>query len=101
VGAGRAPTAGEEVLSPRQRLFEGLALALRTSGGVPSSVVPHDPDLDGLVERRHGRAVLTVRGRLLANDVTLRMVVPDGSDTPGTGPVAVPGPSGAAGILRP
>ena len=35
--------------SPTSRLaFEGLALALRTSVGVPASVVPDDPDLDGL-----------------------------------------------------
>jgi len=29
--------------------------------------------LDGLVDERDGRAVLTVRGRLLANEVTSRI----------------------------
>jgi len=76
VTAGRSATAGEEVLSDEQWAFEGAALALRTSAGVPSSALPDDPDLDGLVERRGGRAVLTVRGRLLANEVTVRLVVP-------------------------
>ncbi|HUY23567.1 MAG TPA: radical SAM family heme chaperone HemW [Acidimicrobiales bacterium] len=73
VRAGRRATAGDEVLSEGQRAFEGLALALRTSAGVPASAVPDDPDLDGLVERRGDRAVLTVRGRLLANEVTVRL----------------------------
>jgi hypothetical protein len=36
-------------------------------------VVPDDPDLAGLVARHGDRAVLTVRGRLLANEVTVRL----------------------------
>ena len=76
VEAGRSPVAGEEVLSEGERAFEGVALALRTSAGVPSSVVPDDPALDGLVERHGDRAVLSVRGRLLANEVTVRLGVP-------------------------
>ena len=59
VRAGRPTTAADEVLTDEQAAFEGLALALRTSVGVPASVVPDDPDLDGLVERRGDRAVLT------------------------------------------
>jgi oxygen-independent coproporphyrinogen-3 oxidase len=70
---GRSPVAGEEVLTGPQRMFEGLALALRTSEGVPASVVPDDPGLDQLVERRGERAVLSVRGRLLANEVSVRL----------------------------
>jgi len=77
VRAGWSPTAGDEVLSEDQQAFEGLALALRTSVGVPASVVPEDPDLDGLLERRGDRAVLTVRGRLLANEVTVRLRTPE------------------------
>jgi putative oxygen-independent coproporphyrinogen III oxidase len=73
VRAGRPATAADEVLSDEQMAFEGLALALRTSVGVPASVVPDDPDLEGLLERRGDRAVLTVRGRLLANEVTVRL----------------------------
>jgi len=73
VRAGLPATAAEELLTDEQSAFEGLALALRTSVGVPASVVPDDPDLDGLLERHRDRAVLTVRGRLLANEVTVRL----------------------------
>ncbi|HXQ61974.1 MAG TPA: radical SAM family heme chaperone HemW [Acidimicrobiales bacterium] len=83
VRAGRPTTAGEEVLSADQRVFESLALALRTSGGVPASVMPDEPDLAPLVARADGRAVLTVAGRLLANEVTQRLVAPGESEAPG------------------
>jgi oxygen-independent coproporphyrinogen-3 oxidase len=73
VSAGKPATAAEEVLTDEEVAFEGLALALRTSVGVPATVVPDDPDLAGLLERRGDRAVLTVRGRLLANEVTVRL----------------------------
>ena len=75
---GRTVVAGEEHLTDGQRRFEALALGLRTPDGVPESVLPGGPgaeDLDGLVVRSGGRAVLTVRGRLLANAVTSRLVV--------------------------
>jgi len=76
VRAGRSPVADEEVLTESQRAFEALALALRTSDGVPAGALPDDPALDGLVERRGDRAVLSVRGRLLANQVTMQLQVP-------------------------
>ena len=69
--------AGEELLDADQRRFESLSLALRTSEGVPDGALPEDPDLDGLVDRSGGRAVLTVRGRLLANAVTAYLREPD------------------------
>ena len=72
--SGRPVVAGEEVLTDGQRHFEALALALRTRTGVPGEALAHDEDLDGLVDRVDGRAVLTVRGRLLANQVTSRLV---------------------------
>jgi len=74
IEAGRSATAGEEVLTFEQRRFEALALGLRTPDGVPGGSLPDDPDLEGLVDRVEGRAVLTVRGRLLANAVTTRLV---------------------------
>jgi putative oxygen-independent coproporphyrinogen III oxidase len=74
VAEGRSPLAGDEWLREEQRTFEALALALRTAEGVPVWALPDDPDLDGLVERAAGRAVLPVRGRLLANAVTARLV---------------------------
>ena len=76
VAAGRTPVAGEEVLTDEQRRFEALALGLRTPAGVPEEALPvgdGDDGLDGLVVRAGGRAVLTVRGRLLANAVTTRL----------------------------
>jgi oxygen-independent coproporphyrinogen-3 oxidase len=75
IGAGRAATAGEEVLTDAQRQFEALSLRLRTPAGVPETALPDDPDLSGLVARAEGRSVLTVRGRLLANAVTGRLMV--------------------------
>jgi putative oxygen-independent coproporphyrinogen III oxidase len=74
--AARGALSSAEELSEEQRLFEGLALALRTSEGVPASVVPDDLFNAGLVEHRDDRAVLTLRGRLLANEVTVRLAVP-------------------------
>jgi putative oxygen-independent coproporphyrinogen III oxidase len=79
IEAGRSAIAGEELLTSEQRGFEGLALGLRTRDGVPANSLPDDPDLEGLVDRVDGRAVLTVRGRLLANAITTRLVpVPAG-----------------------
>jgi oxygen-independent coproporphyrinogen-3 oxidase len=73
IATGRTPEGGREVLSADQRRFEALALALRTPRGVPWATLAHDEGLDGLVEQRGGDAVLTVRGRLLANEVTTRL----------------------------
>ncbi|HUZ09238.1 MAG TPA: radical SAM family heme chaperone HemW [Acidimicrobiales bacterium] len=101
MSSGRSPVAGEEVLSGEQRRFEALALALRTPSGVPEEALPDAPELEGLVVRRRGRAVLTVRGRLLANALTARLVAgPGAAGEPrageGSGEMPVP-----AGILPP
>jgi putative oxygen-independent coproporphyrinogen III oxidase len=88
--AGRSAQSGQEILTDAQQRFEALVLMLRTPRGVPLPYLPDHPDLDGLVDRSTGRAVLTVRGRLLANAVTARLH---------TDPVAaVVGP---AGTIRP
>ena len=73
VDAGRSPEAGREVLTAEERDFEALSLSLRTPRGVPWADLTGPDELDGLVEPRHGRAVLTVRGRLLANEVSTRI----------------------------
>ena len=73
VAAGEATEAADEVLGPEDRRIEGLQLALRTRGGVPDEAVPHDDDLGGLVHRQDGRATLTLTGRLLANEVAVRL----------------------------
>jgi oxygen-independent coproporphyrinogen-3 oxidase len=73
IEAGRSPVAGQEVLTPAQREIERLTLSLRTPDGVPATALPDLPELEGLVDRDGPRAVLTVRGRLLANAVTARL----------------------------
>jgi putative oxygen-independent coproporphyrinogen III oxidase len=73
VGAHRSAESGAEQLPSGARRLEGLQLALRTSDGVPAEALPDDPDLEGLVEVIDGRARLTVAGRLLANEVAVRL----------------------------
>ena len=53
--------------------LEALQLSLRTRDGVPSNALPDDPELRPLVAVDGGRATLTVEGRLLANEVALRL----------------------------
>jgi oxygen-independent coproporphyrinogen-3 oxidase len=75
IEAGTSPAAAEEVLGPEERRIEALQLALRTSAGVPMESLPDDlpDDLAGLVEVDGDRARLTVQGRLLANEVAVRL----------------------------
>ena len=71
----RSPEAGSEELDAEQRRVEGLQLAIRTKDGVPGSEVSDEVvvELVGLVERRADRVVLTPQGRLLANEVAIRL----------------------------
>lgn len=75
--AGGVEAAGED-LSPAARKMEALQLAIRTSGGVPEHALPgweSDPVLSTLVEPASpGTVRLTRRGRLLANEVAVRLV---------------------------
>jgi putative oxygen-independent coproporphyrinogen III oxidase len=76
IAEGRSPVGGSEVLDAETRRLEGLQLSLRTRHGVEPEALPlDDPDagLDRLIEVRDGRAQLTVDGRLLANEVALRL----------------------------
>ena len=75
VAAGRSPEAAHEVLSGEERRREGLQLALRTRWGVPAGALDGRglEGLDGLVAEQGGRVTLTPRGRLLANEVALRL----------------------------
>ena len=73
VAFGRSPEGGREVLTAAQRDFESLSLSLRTPRGVPWDCLERPEELEGLVTRVGGRAVLSVRGRLLANEVGARI----------------------------
>ena len=75
IEAGRSPVAGSEELDPAERRVEGLQLAIRTRDGVPAAEVAPEvvAELDGLVVRRGDRIVLTTEGRLLANEVAIRL----------------------------
>jgi putative oxygen-independent coproporphyrinogen III oxidase len=73
VSAGTSTEVSCEVLTPEQRAFEALTLSLRTPRGVPWDALSDHEQLEGLITRQEGRAVLTVRGRLLANEVSTRI----------------------------
>ena len=72
VAAGRSTEAAGETLDEPTRRFEALELALRMRDGVPEDALDVD-ELDGLVVRRGDRVVLTRSGRLLANEIALRL----------------------------
>jgi putative oxygen-independent coproporphyrinogen III oxidase len=88
VAQGESVDAGGEHLGPSERAYEALMLSLRTSLGVPHGALPAEVYEQGLAERRHLRAgalagdkegergVLTLRGRLLANEVAARLRPP-------------------------
>ncbi len=70
--------ASSETLDESTRRFEGLQLALRTRGGVPADAFDTATlDLLGSLVVRHpddpDRVVLTRHGRLMANEVSLRL----------------------------
>jgi oxygen-independent coproporphyrinogen-3 oxidase len=78
IEGGDDPMAGSEELDPSMRSEEALVLTLRTRSGavLPSAARREAEQLaaDGLLELVGDRAVLTSRGRLLASDVTARLL---------------------------
>ena len=91
VEAGVSAVAGSEVLDPETRAEEAFALALRTSAGcagAPAARLAVVDDLaeQGLLERAGAdRIVLTRRGRLLASDLTARLLLAGAAPALGTG----------------
>ena len=73
VTAAESPEAGGETLDAEGRRLEALQLAVRTRVGVPVAAVPLDQVGDLMSVGADDRAVLTVRGRLLANEVAVRL----------------------------
>lgn len=83
VRRGESVEAAGEELDPAGRALESLQLSLRTRLGVPQEALDAT-ELEGLVEPHPDdptRVVLTVDGRLLANEVALRL----GPKTPAIG----------------
>jgi oxygen-independent coproporphyrinogen-3 oxidase len=78
VERGSTVEAADERLDDEGRALEALQLLLRTRAGVPAGALDAD-DLPGLVAPAPDdaeRLVLTVDGRLLANEVALRLRAP-------------------------
>ncbi|HLV58704.1 MAG TPA: radical SAM family heme chaperone HemW [Natronosporangium sp.] len=77
LAAGRSPAAAREVLTDDQRRTEEIMLGVRLADGLPLARLPRPAveraRTEGLLAEapyRAGRAVLTLRGRLLADTVT-------------------------------
>lgn len=64
--------AADEVLDDETRAREALELSLRTADGVPIGTLDVE-SLEGLVSVQGNRVVLTRDGKLLANEVSLRL----------------------------
>lgn len=76
VGEGRPPEAAGEEVGGLARWLERMSLGLRTREGIEDRWLADDPALEGLVSRQGDRVTLTRRGRLLVNEVLLRLAPP-------------------------
>jgi len=72
VAEGSSAEAAGETLDAETRRVEGLQLSLRTRSGVPVSALDVEA-LEGLVSVDGERVVLTRAGRLLANEIAVRL----------------------------
>ncbi|MFM8836399.1 MAG: hypothetical protein ACKOFM_06050 [Actinomycetota bacterium] len=76
MNAGESPESASETLDAQTRKREALQLLVRTREGVPLGSFS-EADLDEmseLIQRRDDKIVLTIDGRLLANEVALRLI---------------------------
>ncbi len=106
IGAGRAPESGREELDAGGRAEEAFTLALRTRWGAPigplaapAATALADLTEARLVEATGGRVRLTRAGRLLASDVTARLLLSGIAVAPGPAPrdPGTPAPGVGAG----
>jgi oxygen-independent coproporphyrinogen-3 oxidase len=74
-----SPLGGEEVLDESTKLFERDSLALRTRRGVPVEAFDSIEEISHLVRVNEGRVTLAPNGRLLANQVIVRLASATGS----------------------
>ena len=79
VGSGESPEAGFEELDSAGRAEEAFAMGLRTRSGAPVHADADETvaalERAGMLVRVGQRVVLSVRGRLLASDVTARLLI--------------------------
>jgi oxygen-independent coproporphyrinogen-3 oxidase len=73
VQAGQRPFGGEEVLDQSTKEFEHDSLALRTRAGVPVEAFDSLDEIAHLISVRDGQVTLAPEGRLLANQVIVRL----------------------------
>lgn len=73
VESGESPLGGEERLDAAARTFERESLALRTRRGVGVDAFDDLDEIAHLIDVRDGVVTLTVAGRLLANQVIMRL----------------------------
>jgi oxygen-independent coproporphyrinogen-3 oxidase len=73
VSSGQSPLGGEEYLDEHTQQFERDSLALRTRRGVPVEAFESLEEIGHLVRVRDGRVTLRENGRLLANQVIVRL----------------------------
>jgi len=73
VQSGQSPLGGEEFLDERTQQFERDSLALRTRRGVPVEAFDSLEEIAHLVRVRDGQVTLRQNGRLLANQVIVRL----------------------------
>jgi oxygen-independent coproporphyrinogen-3 oxidase len=76
VRSGESPESSSETLDAQTRKREALQLLVRTREGVPADafLVKDLKEMSELLAQRDGKIVLTRAGRLLANEVALRLV---------------------------
>jgi oxygen-independent coproporphyrinogen-3 oxidase len=77
VASGQVPESSSETLDDATRRLEALQLLIRVRDGVPSNSISTEDQqlLEELIVLREGRWVLTRAGRLMANEVSLRLRV--------------------------
>jgi putative oxygen-independent coproporphyrinogen III oxidase len=73
VQAGQRPLGGEEVLDEATKEFEHDSLALRTRAGVPIEAFDSLDEIAHLISVSDGQVTLAPEGRLLANQVIVRL----------------------------
>lgn len=84
VKSGASPRGGEEVVSLRSQSFEAESLALRTRRGVPLEAFESLDEVRHLVSINGSQVTLNEKGRLLANQVIVRLRSSNGDKASGS-----------------